>query len=211
MWTVIADEDVAGQMRRSSSIGSTESNNPGAAATPSAPPDPGRSPNRSDADVTAYAELAAYTLTRGDAAFLHQHVVDAYAVQTASPADDAIRTVQALVGLYLHVDHGLTGRQIQRVHQLVANRRPTWPALELPADRGPMSVRDVVAEPPGEGRDRAIEAWAASVWRSCSDLRDALAAFLAANDITPPARSDDAHREGCVGWRGALGARRMGR
>lgn len=38
-------------------------------------------------DETLYQELAAYTLSRNDAAFIHQHVVDAYAVQSATPAD----------------------------------------------------------------------------------------------------------------------------
>ena len=35
------------------------------------------------ADEDAYNELCCYTLTHGDPAFIHQHVVDAFAVQTA--------------------------------------------------------------------------------------------------------------------------------
>jgi hypothetical protein len=38
-------------------------------------------------DDRAYEEVTAYTLWRRDAAFMHQHVVDAYAVQTSVDAD----------------------------------------------------------------------------------------------------------------------------
>ena len=38
------------------------------------------------AELAAYHEVCAYTLTRGDAAFVHQLVVDAWAAQHASPA-----------------------------------------------------------------------------------------------------------------------------
>jgi hypothetical protein len=138
------------------------------------------------ADEAAYAELRAYTLAKGDAAFIHQIAIDTYVVQTASPDDPPIRLAQALVGLYLHAEHGLTGRHVQRVHKIIADRRPAWPRFTLPKDRGSMSVRDVVAEPPGDPRDRAIEAWATSTWHACSDVRDAVDGFLSSQGITPP-------------------------
>lgn len=135
----------------------------------------------------AYDELRANTLGRGDAAFIHQHVVDTYAVQTATDKDRSIRLAQALVGLYLHVEHGLTAQQVQRIHQIVADRRPEWPRFALPMDRGPMTVGDVVAEPRGERRDRAIEAWATSTWQACRhQVREAVDAFLLSQGITAP-------------------------
>jgi hypothetical protein len=137
-------------------------------------------------DDDAYNELAAYTLARNDAPFIHQHVVDTYAVQSATPADKPIRLAQALVGLHLHVEHGFTGRQVQRVHQLLANQRPTWPSFVLPDRRGAMTVRDVVEVPPGHDRDEAIERWARSTWAACSDVRDSVAALLSSHGITPP-------------------------
>jgi Family of unknown function (DUF5946) len=121
-------------------------------------------------------------------------VVDTYAVQTATDEDRPIRLAQALVGLYLHVEHGMTGRQVQRVHKIVANRRPPWPRFALQADRGPMTVRDVVAETPGDRRDRAIETWATSTWQACRhQVRDVLDAFLLSQGITPSA-PDSARR-----------------
>ena len=68
-----------------------------------------------NAETTAYHELCCYTLTHGDPAFIHQHVVDAYAAQDASNTDNPIRLTFALVGLYLHVERGFTGRQVNEL------------------------------------------------------------------------------------------------
>jgi hypothetical protein len=134
----------------------------------------------------SYDQLAAYTLGRGDAGFIHQHVVDAYAVKTGTDDTKPIRTAQAIIGLYLHAEHGLTGRQVQRVHRLLADGRPAWPRFSLPPSRGSMTIRDVLAQPPGDARDHAIENWAASTWAACRFLRDDIAAFLSSRGITPP-------------------------
>lgn len=139
------------------------------------------------ADDAALDELRAYTLGKGDAAFIHQHVVDTYAVQTATDDDRPTRLAQALIGLYLHVEHGRTGREVQRIHKIIADRRPPWPRFTLAVDRGSMKVRDVVAEPPGDRRDSAIEAWATSTWQACREVHEAVDAFLMSQGITPPA------------------------
>jgi hypothetical protein len=136
----------------------------------------------------SYDELSAYTLSRPDAVFTHQYVVDTWAVRSAALDERPIRIVQALVGLYLHVEHGATGREVQRVHKLLADRRPTWPVLDLPDQRGSVTVDDVLREPPGPARDHAIEEWAASTWSACRSLAPEIEAFLARHGITPPAR-----------------------
>jgi Family of unknown function (DUF5946) len=134
----------------------------------------------------AYAELAAYTLSLGDPAFIHQHVVDTYGAQAHGATDKPIRLVQSLVGLYLHVDHRFTGRQVQRVHTLLADRRPVWPVLDLPLDRGMLTVLDVIQGVPGVERNAAIEDWTASTWVALSLHRTAVADFLAAHGISTP-------------------------
>jgi hypothetical protein len=59
-----------------------------------------------------------------------------------------------------------------------------------------MTVRDVVAEPPGDRRDHAIEAWAISTWQACrAEVRDTVDAFMSSQGITPPA-VDTARRRG---------------
>ena len=137
----------------------------------------------------AYDELASYTLTHGDAAFVHQHVVDAFAVQHASEATKPIAVAFGLIGLYLHVEHGFSGRQVQRAHRMLAGRSRTWPAFPLPERRGAMTAADAVAVPAGPQRDRAIDAWCASVWTACAEVAPAVAALARAHGLDAwPAR-----------------------
>jgi hypothetical protein len=127
----------------------------------------------------ALNEVSAYTLSLGDPAFIHQHVVDAFAAQTAKADDKPIRLTFSLVGLYLHVEKGCTGRYVQRVHMQMGQRKRTWPAWTLPRERGTVSAVDVIRAAPGPERDRAIEAWCASVWTAFRANRDSVAALLA--------------------------------
>lgn len=112
----------------------------------------------------AFDELCAYTLTRGDAAFIHQHVVDAFAAQTADQCTPPIKLTFALAGLYLHVEREFTGRQVQRAHIAMARRKRVWPSFALPHDQGLITALDVLAHAPGASRDEAIHSWCAVVW-----------------------------------------------
>ena len=64
----------------------------------------------------------------------------------------------ALIGLYLHVERGMSGRDVQRVHMQLGRRKQPWPAFALPHHRGAMTAADVMAAAPGPERDRAIDA-----------------------------------------------------
>jgi hypothetical protein len=130
----------------------------------------------SDEDV--YHELCAYTLQRGDATFIHQHVVDAYGAQRATERSKPIGVAFALAGLYLHVERGCTGREVQQAHMRLAREKRSWPTFALPGQRGTVTVSDVMAAPPGPVRDAAIDTWCASVWTAFADHRDAVLAML---------------------------------
>ena len=119
--------------------------------------------------MNAIDELMAYTLAHGDPAFIHQYVVDAQMAQTATEATKPIGITFALAGLYLHCERNFTGRQVQLAHMAMAKRKREWPKFVLPAHRGSMTAGEVLAAPPGPQRDRAIEAWAASVWSAYRD------------------------------------------
>src|SRR6476469_1456072 len=97
----------------------------------------------------AYDELAGYSLTRGGPEFIHQHVVDAFAAQHATATTKPIAVAFALIGLYLHVERGFTGRQVQRAHMMLARRSRSWPVYKLPETRGQMTAADVLAAPAG--------------------------------------------------------------
>ena len=129
-------------------------------------------------DQEAYAELAFYTLAHADPAFIHQHIVDAFAAQTAGPETQPVTLLFALVGLYLAVEKGLTGRQVQLAHMALAKNRNHWPRLPLPDQRGEISVYQVLAAPPGTERDEMIHRWCASVWSAYGDQQAFIRDFV---------------------------------
>jgi hypothetical protein len=113
-----------------------------------------------------YNELAFYTLSHPSPAFIHQHVVDAFAAQHADENSKPIATVFALIGLYLYIEKGFTGKQVQKAHMQLAKQRRQWPLLNPPKDRGAVTVSAVFAIPPGVKRDEMIRKWCVSVWDS---------------------------------------------
>ena len=125
-----------------------------------------------------YHELCAYTLSLRDRAFIHQHVVDTYAAQNADAQTKPITLTFSLVGLYLHLEKGFPGKQVQRTHMLLARRKRAWPLFPLPRERGAMSAVEVMTQPEGAARNQAIEAWCASVWEAYADSHREVAALL---------------------------------
>jgi hypothetical protein len=131
-----------------------------------------------NAEQDAYNALCGYTLGRGDAEFIHQHVVDAFAAQHADEQSRPIGVVFALVGLYLLVEKHFSGRQVQRVHMQLGRQGRTWPAVFLPQQRGSMTALEVITAREGAERDAAIHAWCASVWAAFVDNRQMVADLL---------------------------------
>jgi len=127
----------------------------------------------------AYDELCAYTLSHGDAQFIHQHVVDAWTAQHADARTKPLGLTFALVGLYLAVEKNVSGREVQRAHMRLARRKRAWPSFELPKSRGAMTALDVMDAPAGPQRDAAIRAWCAAVWAPFSAQRAKVQALLA--------------------------------
>ena|SRR5436305_9733327 len=96
-----------------------------------------------DTTRAAYDEVYVYTMARPG--FILQHVVDAFAVQTADETTKPIAVVFGLVGLYLHIEKQCSGRHVQEVHRKLARARRSWPRVQLPEARGSMTVADVLA------------------------------------------------------------------
>ena len=127
-------------------------------------------PDRSDHDM--YMELSLYTLQRRDPTFMHQHIVDAYAAQHPDRSMKPIRIAFSLVGLYLAVEKGLTGKEVQNIHMDMGKEKREWPTFEVPEYLSDISVADVLHAEPGDERDGMIRAWAASVWNAWSEDPD---------------------------------------
>ena len=135
-------------------------------------------------------ELMAWSLSLGDKAFVHQHVVDAWAAQHASEQSRPISIAFALIGLYLHIERGFAGREVQRVHMLLGQPRrrgpgrKDWPRFSLPLERGNVRVSDIVALPEGE-RVAAIDRWCSSVWAAWGQTHQQVRDW-AARDLSDP-------------------------
>jgi hypothetical protein len=123
-------------------------------------------------DQDLFNELSFYTLSHPSPAFIHQHVVDAFTAQHANEQSKPIATVFALIGLYLHVEKGFTGKQVQKAHMQLAKQRKQWPLLNPPMGCGALGITQVLAVPPGKDRDEMIRNWCVSVWESWKETQN---------------------------------------
>ena len=125
-----------------------------------------------------FDELSFYTLAHGDPAFLHENSADAWRAQHVDETTKPMAVIFAVMGLYLYLEKGFTGKQVQRVHMQLARSRKIWPSFSLPSDRGTMTVADVASVPPGVERDAAIHQWCSVVWKAWRGSREPIAALL---------------------------------
>lgn len=125
----------------------------------------------------AYDELYVYTM--GRPGFILQHVVDAHAAQAATSTTKPITLAFALVGLYLHVERGMDGSTVQRVHMRMGSDRRDWPRFAIPVERADLDPCSVLADAPGPERDQAIDRWCEAVWLTYASERDRVVGLAA--------------------------------
>lgn len=111
-----------------------------------------------------YHDLSAYLMMNPDITFSTQHVVDAYSVQHSGKQVKNIRTAFSLVGLYLAVERGYSGRQVQQAHMERAKRNIHWSSFELSTQPYTLSVADVLAVDELQNRNEMLMKWAKNVW-----------------------------------------------
>lgn len=144
---------------------------------------PGARYNASAECWALYGELTAYTVARGDwdgaGEFIHQLAVDAYGAQHVRENARPIGPAFALIGLYLTCERGYTGRQVQHMHTLLANRSKTWPRFVPLPHAGTLTVAEVVRAPEGEARDAVLRAWGCSVWEAWAPEHERVRALFA--------------------------------
>lgn len=119
-----------------------------------------------------FHELSFYTLSHKSPAFIHQHIVDAYGAQMANENTKPIAIIFSLVGLYLYIEKGYTGRQVQQMHMKMAKNKQVWPGIFLPQQKGRITITDVLSAAPGSQRDEMIREWCAAVWDTYEKSRD---------------------------------------
>ncbi|WP_219834882.1 DUF5946 family protein [Paenibacillus sp. R14(2021)] len=119
-----------------------------------------------------YNQLSYYTMSHGQEAFIHQLSLDAYGAQHAGEGSRPITTAFSLIGLYLVVEHGFTGRQVQQAHMELGRKKTEWPDLTPPRAMGAITVQDVLQAEAGPVRDALIEEWVRYVWSTWSYAHD---------------------------------------
>ena len=99
----------------------------------------------------AYSDLQCSTVALRDARFTHQHVVDAYAAQHAGEKTRGISVVFGLIGLYLALEKGFSGKEVQRAHMRIARKKRAWPDLAPPRAPGRRLCHRCAGRPRGPG------------------------------------------------------------
>lgn len=127
--------------------------------------------NSSPACWQLFGELSAYTLSHSDPRFIHQHAVDTWQAQHAVSAGPNIGIAFSLIGLYLALEKGYTGRQVQLAHMQLGKTKRQWGEFIIPSTRAALTVRDVLDVEPGPARDLKLIEWARAVWVNWSHAR----------------------------------------
>jgi hypothetical protein len=107
-----------------------------------------------------------YSLNHPGREFIHQHVVDASTLQSAGLDTKPLAVVFSLLGLYLYLYRGFTGKEVQGVHMKLARWKNELPVVIIPSVKGKLTPKEVMAEPAGVDRDLMIKEWCLSVWKA---------------------------------------------
>ncbi len=129
--------------------------------------------------IDAQFELCAYTLVQPRPPFIHQLAVDAYAVQHLEEGRSPISILFGLMGLFMVVEQGATGLEVQQAHQRKAKDpgRANWPKPTVQRHSFPMNVGHVLSAAPGPIRDHAIHRWVESTWQALPEAHEVIRHF----------------------------------
>ena len=116
-----------------------------------------------------FSNLCCYTVVQQNAEFIHQNVVDVYEAQHAGGTTRNITVAFGLIGLYLALEKGYTGKEVQRAHMRIARFRKNWPRLEPPSQPAVITILDVLTVQDGPEKDAMICRWMEAVWESWAD------------------------------------------
>ncbi len=74
-----------------------------------------------------------------------------------------------LIGLYLALEKGYTGREVQKAHMKIAKIHKDWPFLEPPLRHAGLTATDVVREETDTQKETMIRKWMEAVWEIWED------------------------------------------
>lgn len=118
-------------------------------------------------ELELFHELSFYSLAHPNQPyFIHQHVVDAYAVQHLSSRTKMIKATYGLLGLCLYLEYGFSGKEVQNVHVQLSHDKSNWPTIRYPLEPINFSIRDILNASDGAERDAKIREWCEVVWEA---------------------------------------------
>ena len=131
------------------------------------------------AESKEFNELSFYSMSHPNREyFIHQHVVDAYQAQISNSETKPIAVIFALLGLYLYLEKGFTGREVQLMHMKIAKNKPVvWPKVVFPGRRGEITIQDVLKLESSEDKDTMIRNWCESVWNAYAESQQTVRDF----------------------------------
>ncbi|HVQ95315.1 MAG TPA: DUF5946 family protein [Mycobacteriales bacterium] len=110
----------------------------------------------------------------------HQLTVDTYGAQHGGAPTGRIYLGYSLVGLDLALERGTAGVEVRDIHQRMGRPDGTWPEFTPPPPAA-LTVLHVaeagVRAGSVDGHARAMDEWAAAVWRSWAEQHDAVRAL----------------------------------
>jgi len=125
-----------------------------------------------------YNDLLFYTLSHPDPEFfIHQYAVDAFAAQNVDENTKNITLLYAVAGLYLAVERGFSGKEVQNAHLIFSKEKSDMPLIIPPENRGEITIKNVLEAEPGIARDEMILHWCASVWEAYQNNRDSIISY----------------------------------
>lgn len=132
--------------------------------------------NASSECIALFSQLSAFTNLLGDVEFSHQHVVDAYGAQHTGLYTKKVVPTMTLVGLYLMLEHGYTGKQVQRAHMVIADQTKDWPDFTRPTELASLTILDVLKVSDSE-KLGMLRKWCEAVWESWHGEHEKVIAF----------------------------------
>jgi hypothetical protein len=108
---------------------------------------------------------------------VHTLTVDAYAVQHAGPPHPDKSVSVHLCGLHWRLVEGRPAGQVPRLMKRMADVPREWPHFKPPADRGALTIGDVLPATEPAQHGESVRAWASEVWRTWSAHHAAIADF----------------------------------
>ena len=119
------------------------------------------------AELNLFHELSFYTLGHPNKDyFIHQHAVDAFAVQHLGEDTKIIKATYGLLGLCLYLEHGFSGKEVQHVHVKLSSDKSDWPNIQYPIQQIAYSIQTILNAPEGKHRDQEIRNWCELIWKA---------------------------------------------